>query len=132
MGLLNSLRILITKWLTIVLTVLLLLPVTACNPGALTANPNRPPELVQAILSDPKTFNTVIATDATSSSVGGMIFDGLVTQNPITGDIEPALAESWEFSEDKLRLVFTLRKNLKWSDGHPLTAADVDFTYNQL
>ncbi len=132
MGLLNSLRILITKWLTIVLTVLLLLPVTACNPGALTANPNRPPELVQAILSDPKTFNTVIATDATSSSVGGMIFDGLVTQNPITGDIEAALAESWEFSEDKLRLVFTLRKNLKWSDGHPLTAADVDFTYNQL
>ena len=132
MGLLNSLRIGITRWLIILVATLLLFPVVACNPATLTANSNRPPELVQAILSDPKTFNTVIATDATSSSVGNMIFDGLVTQNPITGEIEPALAESWEFSEDKLRLVFTLRKNLKWSDGHPLTAEDVDFTYNQL
>ena len=132
MSLLNSLRICITKWLTIVLTILLILPITGCNPATLTVNSDRPQEVVQAILSDPKTFNTVIATDATSSSVGRMIFDGLVTQNPITGEIEPALAESWEISDDKLQLVFTLRKNLKWSDGHPLTAEDVDFTYNQL
>ncbi len=132
MGLLNSLRIWMNRWLIILVATLLLFPVTACNPATLTANSDRPPELVQAILSDPKTFNTVIATDATSSSVGNMIFDGLVTQNPITGEIEPALAESWKFSEDKLRLVFSLRKNLKWSDGHPLTAEDVDFTYNQL
>jgi len=122
----------ITKWLSFMFMALLLLPLTACNPTTLTANSDRPPELVQAILSDPKTFNTVISTDATSSSVGNMMFEGLVTQNPITGEIEPALAESWEFSKDKLRLVFTLRKNLKWSDGHPLTAEDVDFTYNQL
>lgn len=132
MGLLNSFQISVTKWLTIIFAALFILPLTGCNPINLTANSDRPPELVQAILSDPKTFNTVIATDATSSSVGNMIFDGLVTQNLITGEIEPALAESWEFSEDKLRLVFTLRKNLKWSDGNPLTADDVDFTYNQL
>ena len=131
MALFNSLRM-VTRWLILAFTVVLLLPLTACNPAALTANPNRPPELVQAILSDPKTFNTVIATDATSSSVGSMIFDGLVFENPNTGEIEPALAKSWEFSADKLRVVFTLRKNLKWSDGHPLTAEDVDFTYNQL
>ena len=110
----------------------LLIPLTACNPSILNANPNRPPQLVQAILSDPKTFNPVIATDATSSSVGSMIFDGLVTQNPITGEIEPALAESWKVSEDKVQIVFNLRKNLKWSDGHSLTAEDVEFTYNQL
>ena len=129
---LNSLRILVTKWLALVLTVMLLVPITACNPSTLLANPDSPPEIVQAILTDPKTFNPVISTDATSSSVGGMIFEGLVTENPNTGEIEPALAESWEFSEDKLRLVFTLRENLKWSDGHPLTAEDVEFTYNQL
>ena len=98
----------------------------------MVANSARSPELVQAILSDPKTFNPVVATDATSSSVGSMIFDGLVFSNPQTGENEPALAESWEFSADKLKLVFTLRKDLQWSDGHPLTAEDVDFTYNQL
>lgn len=132
LGLLNSLRISIAKRLALVCAVMLLVPITACNPAILTASPERSPEIVQAILSDPKTFNPVISTDATSSSVGGMIFDGLVSQDPITGEIEPALAESWEFSEDKLRLVFTLRENLKWSDGHPLTAEDVEFTYNQL
>ena len=105
---------------------------TGCNPHNFQADANQPPELVQAILSDPKTFNSVISQDATSSSVGGMMFDGLVSQNPQTGEIEPALAESWEMSEDKLKIVFTLRKNLKWSDGHPLTTDDVDFTYNQL
>lgn len=112
--------------------VMLLISLGACNPSTLTANPAQSSQLVEAILSDPKTFNPVISTDATSSSVGGMIFEGLVTENPITGEIKPALAESWEISEDKLRIVFTLRKNLKWSDGHPLTAEDVDFTYNQL
>ena len=132
LGVLNSLRILIVKCLTLILAVLLLLPITACNPSTLTANPNQPSRLVQAILSDPKTFNTVIATDATSSSVGRMIFDGLVRENPITGEIEPVLAESWTISEDKLKFIFTLRKNLKWSDGKSLTAKDVDFTYNQL
>lgn len=131
MDLLNLPSFLI-KWLKVLLAVILLVPLTACNPSTLVANPDQPSELVQAILSDPKTFNPVVATDATSSGVGSMIFDGLVFNNPQTGENEPALAESWEFSPDKLKLIFTLRKNLKWSDGQPLTAEDVDFTYNRL
>ena len=131
MNLVNSLHKAIAKYLFVLLAVLLV-PLTACNPSTMVANSARSPELVQAILSDPKTFNPVVATDATSSSVGSMIFDGLVFSNPQTGENEPALAESWEFSADKLKLVFTLRKDLQWSDGHPLTAEDVDFTYNQL
>ncbi|HEY9770845.1 MAG TPA: ABC transporter substrate-binding protein [Coleofasciculaceae cyanobacterium] len=111
---------------------LLLLPIAACNPRTLLANPNQPPQLVLTILGDPKTFNSVIATDATSAEVGGMLFDGLVTQNPLTGKIEPELAESWEISADNLEILYTLRPNLKWSDGEPLTVDDVVFTYNQL
>ncbi len=41
----------------------------------------------------------------------------------------PALAESWEFSEDRERLTFTLREGLAWSDGAPLTAEDVRFSW---
>ena len=131
LGLLNLLRILVTKCLRLVLIGLLLAPLTACNPTVLTANPSQQ-QLVIPILSDPKTFNFVLATDETSANVGGMILDGLVTQNPLTGDIEPALAEAWEISEDNLEIIHTLRPNLKWSDGKPLTADDVVFTYNQL
>ena len=132
MGLPISLRILVTRCLTIVVAVLLTLPLTSCNPANFTANSEQPPQLILTILGDPKTFNTVIATDGTSASVGGMLFDGLVKQNPITGEIEPELAESWEISEDNLEIVYTLRPNLKWSDGQPLTVDDVVFTYNQL
>ncbi len=132
LGLLNSLRTLVTKCLILIWVTVLLIPLTACNPATLTANPSQPPELVMTILSDPKTFNPVIATDETSSSVGGMLFDGLTTQNPITGETKPALAKSWSISDDDLEIVYTLRPNLQWSDGHPLTADDVVFTYNQI
>jgi peptide/nickel transport system substrate-binding protein len=112
--------------------VLLLISLTACNPSTLLADPDQPHQLVISILSDPKTFNPVLSGDKTSSDVGTMLFDGLVRENPITGKIEPALAESWEISNDKLEIIYTLRPNLKWSDGHPLTVDDVLFTYNQL
>ena len=110
----------------------LLIPLTACNPSTLLANPDLPPQLVDVILSDPKTFNFVIATDETSGLVGSMILDGLIKQNPITAEFEPALAESWDISDDDLEITYTLRPNLKWSDGQPLTADDVVFTYNKL
>jgi peptide/nickel transport system substrate-binding protein len=112
--------------------VLLLVPLTACNPSTLLANPNQPPQLVDVILSDPKTFNFVIASDETSNLVGAMMLEGLTRQHPITGEIEPALAESWKVSDDNLEIVYTLRPSLKWSDGQPLTTDDVVFTYNQL
>ena len=120
------------KLIVVTMAILITIGLTGCNPSDLTVDANQTPQLVQAILSDPKTFNPILSSDRTSSDVGGMMFDGLVTTNPITGEVEPALAESWEISEDKLKIVFTLRKDLKWSDGHPLTADDVDFSYNQL
>ena len=42
----------------------------------------------------------------------------------------PDAAESWEVSPDGLRWTFHLRPDLTWSDGRPLTAHDVAFTYN--
>ena len=106
--------------------------VTGCSSLISRANTSTVPQLVDAILSDPKTFNPVLSSDATSSAVGSMMFDGLLTQNPITGEFEPALAESWQVSDDDLEITFTLRPNLKWSDGKPLTADDVVFTFKQL
>ena len=129
----------IPKWLRFrplkgmtALAIVTAMTITGCNPAILESDASQPPQLVQAILEGPKTFNPVIAQDATSSSLGGMIFAGLTEQDPFTGEITPALAKSWSISEDKLRIVFTLKENLKWSDGHPLTADDVEFTYNQL
>ena len=100
---------------------------SACNLTAVNTNQSR---LVQAILSDPKTFNAVLSQE--SPNIFNLTYEGLVRVNVLTGEIEPALAESWTMSEDNLKITFNLRENLKWSDGQPLTADDVEFTYNQL
>ena len=54
------------------------------------------------------------------------LFDRLVEAWP-ERTIVPALAERWEIADDGLRYVFHLREGLRWSDGEPLTAHDVEF-----
>ncbi len=86
--------------------------------------------LVSSILSDPKTFN--YALNSERPNIFGLTYTGLIAENYETNKIEPELAESWTFAEDGLSIIFTLRENLKWSDGEPLTADDVVFTYNDI
>ena len=54
------------------------------------------------------------------------LFDRLVEAWP-ERTIVPSLAERWEIADDGLRYVFHLRDGLRWSDGRPLTAHDVEF-----
>jgi ABC-type oligopeptide transport system substrate-binding subunit/class 3 adenylate cyclase len=54
------------------------------------------------------------------------LFDRLVEAWP-ERTLVPSLAERWEIAEDGLRYVFHLREGLRWSDGVPLTAQDVEF-----
>jgi peptide/nickel transport system substrate-binding protein len=104
--------------------------ITTFISGCSNNTQNNQSRLVQSILSDPKTFNAVLSQE--SPNIFGLTYEGLVTENPLTGEIEPALAQSWIISEDKLSIIFTLKKDLKWSDGQPLTVDDVVFSYNQL
>jgi peptide/nickel transport system substrate-binding protein len=80
----------------------------------------------------PKTFNAGLAAETSTTDVIGQMYLGLVTTNAITTKEEPSLAESWVLSPDKRTYTLKLRKDLKWSDGHPLTADDVVFTYNEI
>lgn len=62
------------------------------------------------------------------SSKVGMIFDSLLERGEI--GIIPWLAESWNVSADGTEYTFHLRKGINWSDGEPLTANDVKFTFD--
>jgi peptide/nickel transport system substrate-binding protein len=86
-------------------------------------------QLVSAILSDPKTFNAALSNE--SPNIFGYVGEGLITENG-KGEIQPALAESWQVSPDSKTITITLKKNLKWSDGVPLTIDDVAFTFNEV
>lgn len=104
---------------------------SACNPKIIEeTTAAETSQVAVAVTSDPKTFNPVLSAER--PNIFPYTFEGLVEQNPVTGEVEPALAESWEVSDDGVRYVFTLREGLKWSDGEPLTAEDVVFSFNDL
>jgi peptide/nickel transport system substrate-binding protein len=61
----------------------------------------------------------------------GFIYEPLVYVNPLqNGKTAPMLATSWSWGAGNKSLTFTIRQGVKWSDGTPLTAADVAYTFN--
>jgi peptide/nickel transport system substrate-binding protein len=115
------------RWVGWVLVAIVL---TGCTGLMFKTEATQVPRLVLSVLSEPKTFNYVLSSE--SPNIFGYIYDGLITEDGITGEVQPALAESWEVSADSKRIVMTLRQGLRWSDGKPLTVDDVVFTYNDL
>ncbi len=86
--------------------------------------------LVVSLRAEPKTLNPLTAVDAPSREVilGAMQAD-LIHINRGTQLTEPALAKSWKVSPDGLQYSLTLRKGLRFSDGHPVDADDVLFSF---
>ncbi|MBL8222561.1 MAG: hypothetical protein JNL62_25200, partial [Bryobacterales bacterium] len=85
--------------------------------------------MVVAQRSEPKSFHPVFAVDEPSRAVIGLLFAPLVRIHPQTHAAEGVLAERWQMSRDGRAIEVTLRRGLRFSDGTPLTADDVVFTY---
>src|SRR5438876_3972984 len=83
---------------------------------------------IQASIGDISGLIPSLTSDASSHEIGGLIYDGLVRQDKDLNTVG-AIAESWTFSKDCLELNFKLRRDVKWHDGHPVTADDVLVTY---
>lgn len=96
-------------------------------PGEIGRNGGR---LVVSLRAEPKTLNPLLAADAPSREVilGAMQAD-LIHINRATHLTEPALAKSWKVSGDNLQYTLSLRRGLRFSDGQPLDADDVLFTF---
>lgn len=88
--------------------------------------------LINSSISDPKSFNEIIAKETSTTAAIGFLFEGLTKTNGITTEVQPCLSTNWKFSNDGLIWTFYLRKNVQWFDGKPFTADDVVFTYNNL
>ncbi len=75
------------------------------------------------------TFNPVMGETAMENNIKSLVFDTLAAYDNYQWKYVPGLAWKWDRSEDWLTWTFHLRKGVKFSDGTPLTAADVEFTY---
>ncbi|MCA9798299.1 MAG: ABC transporter substrate-binding protein [Cyanobacteria bacterium HKST-UBA04] len=85
-----------------------------------------------SIGAGPKTFNPLVSNDATSSAMAGLMFSGLVNRNAHSGEFEGWLAQGFEIGADQRTYTVRLRRGVTWSDGVPITADDVVFTWNKL
>lgn len=83
-----------------------------------------------SLTAAPQSFNFCGVIDSAAYTVLGNVFEPLVGVNPVTYELEPALAASWETEGNTV--TFSLRPGVTWHDGEPLTAADVVFTFEQL
>src|SRR5258707_3129320 len=74
--------------------------------------------------SDPRTFNPILITDASSGQLTGDLFESLIQTNPVTTLPVPRLAEKWDITPDNKTITFHLHHDVKWFDGQPVTARD--------
>src|SRR5680860_1067502 len=89
-------------------------------------------EIIIVESTDIGTLNTTLSTDVYSGWITGLLFDGLVGGSVLDGSPSPGLADYWEIAEDGVTYTFHLNENAAWHDGTPLTAADVEFTFQSV
>ncbi len=88
--------------------------------------------LVRRLGSEPDTLNPLTSTDAYSNEILDYIYETLVRRNPDTLKLEPWLARDWDISSDGMVITFHMRKDVKFTDGHPATAEDVAYAYRKI
>lgn len=127
-----------TKKLGLILSVLLLVVLTACsNANNNTTKGNNTEatkeykdELNVALTAQPPTLDTAMTVSAVALDTAGNIFEQLYTLNAKYEPV-PALAESVERSEDGLTYTFKLRQGVKFHNGKEMTSEDVVASMNR-
>lgn len=104
----------------LVITVLIALGTTGCE----TKEPSGC--LERALLGEPGMLNPLLVSE--DCPVSAYIFQGLVCYDEHL-QLVGQLAESWEVSPDNREWTFFLRPDVRWHDGEPFTARDVEFTF---
>ena len=117
---------------TLVIAVIVFARWSSAPPVTSDATPSAGGKLVASLRREPKHFNRLVAADQPAQLTAILTQATLLRSNPITGVLEPRLATNWTSSPDGLTHTFTLRNNVKFSDGVPFTAADVLFTFQAL
>ena len=84
--------------------------------------------LLDATIGEPSGLIYMVAGESAAGAIASNIFNKLLKYDKNL-DLEGELVESWQVSTDQKTITFKLKPNLKWSDGKPLTSADVLWTW---
>jgi ABC-type transport system substrate-binding protein len=80
---------------------------------------------------EPTSINPISYKEAGATEIlEKWVFESLAESDAVTGEQIPRLAKSWEISKDRKRYTFHLDERAKWYDGAPVTAEDVNFSFD--
>ncbi len=85
-----------------------------------------------ALLNEVDSFNPFLGIEAESFEMWALTYDYMIGYSMEDMSPEPGLATSWDTSQDGLTWTFHIREGVTWSDGQPLTAADIAYTYDRI
>ncbi|NLL83808.1 MAG: ABC transporter substrate-binding protein [Lentisphaerae bacterium] len=141
-------RAAMTRHLTTFATLLALITVTyysslwADQTAVLFEIPDRPNPLASPLATpggtitlsgiQPKSFNGYLDNFRSTQEVFDLLYESLLSSDPLTADFTPGLAKSWHVSADKKTFTFHIDPTAIWSDGQPVTANDVLWTFNAI
>lgn len=106
----------------------------ASAPGTLTPGANQLPAPANLPIGGSIVIGSIgnmnLAANAMPRFLQDALYDSLLEADPANGSPKPALAESYEVSDDATTITFHLRDGVKWHNGEPFTANDVEATIN--
>lgn len=88
--------------------------------------------IVYAASSAPKSINPYLDNNTFSHQIFGSLYESLLSSDSLTGEPAPSLARRWRISEDKKTFTFYINPFAKWSDGKPVCAQDVIWTFETI
>lgn len=79
--------------------------------------------------AEPESLDPALIQGVPEHRIYEALFEGLVASDPVTALAVPGVAESWTINDDMTQYTFKLRKDAVWSDGVPITANDVVYSW---
>lgn len=121
----SRIRYAILAFVALILVVAIVAVELFSRGGVPTAGADRPAG-VDAVIGGtaPQTWDPALAGDVGTASTLAQVYEGLTAFDP-DSRVQPALASSWQLSDDGRRLTFQLRAGITFSDGTPIGAEDV-------
>nr|WP_246778370.1 ABC transporter substrate-binding protein [Maritalea myrionectae] len=102
-------------------------------PALTSAHAQTPADvLVVGQIAEPKSLDPAAVTAVNDFRILVNLYEGLVRYKPGTLEVAPALAESWDISEDGTEYTFKLREGVTFHDGTPLNAEAVKFNFDRM
>ena len=120
------------KYLVLVLSVLTTCLLSSCGGGENNVTSgNREGILHWGNGAEPQELDPHIVTGVPEHHILTALLEGLVLKDPKTLEPVPAIAKSWEVSDDHKTYIFHIRDNARWSNGDSITAADFVWSWQR-